>query len=112
MNISIILFAVAIAIASAALWMSMRRDTSLVDLSEFSKLNAELKALYRETVVEVAMPAVMNEVNAGWASLPAARRKQIMAAAKKAAGKSGGMARGYLRDLDDIGLFSMSRRER
>jgi hypothetical protein len=99
MNISIILFAVAIAIASAALWMSMRRDMSLVDLSEFSRLNAELKALYRQTVVEVAMPAVMNEINAGWASLPAERKKQLMAAAKKAAGKSGGMTKKYLRYL-------------
>jgi hypothetical protein len=110
MNLSIILFAVAIAIASAALWMSMRKE-SLVDLSEFSKLNAELKALYRETVVEVAMPVVMDQVNARWASLSDARRKQIVAAAKKAAGKSGGMTKGYLRDLDNIGLFSMSRRE-
>jgi len=96
MNLSIILFAVAIAIASAALWMSMRKE-SLVDLSEFSRLDAQLKALYRQTVVEVAAPAVVDQVNAAWASLPAARKEQIMVSAKKAAGGSAGMTKKYLR---------------
>jgi hypothetical protein len=65
---SSILAAVAIAVASAALWTSMKKP-SVVDMLEFAKLNGDLKSMYRDHVLGVAMPDVVDEVNKRWTGM-------------------------------------------
>lgn len=79
---SSILAAVAIAVASAALWTSARRP-SVVDMLEFAKLNGDLKSMYRSHVLGVAMPDLVDAVNKMWTGMRPDDRIAIGLAARE-----------------------------
>lgn len=92
----------AIAIASLALWLSMKKS-SVVDLAEFSSLDDQLKGLYRVAVVDLLAPGTVDAINQQWISLPAEARANLLVQAKEAVRQYGAMAN---RQIASGGWFS------